>query len=308
MAFTAKDVQTLREMTGVGMMDCKKALTDTDGDMDKAVELLREKGMAAAAKKADRIAAEGVCAAFVADNGVGAVVEVNSETDFVAKNTDFQTFVLDVAKAVAINNPADVEALKNCTYPGSTQTVGAALQDKVLTIGENLQIRRFDYSGAPVNAAYVHMGGKIAVLVHMDVSDNLKQNPAVVELGRDVAMQVAAMRPLWLCEKEADADTIAKEREILEAQVRQDEKNASKPAQVIEKIVEGRVRKYLAEVCLLNQTFVKENSLTVAQYVEQKAKELGGTITVTKYTRFEKGEGIAKREDDFAAEVAKMIG
>ncbi len=306
MPFTAKDVQTLREMTGVGMMDCKKALTETDGNIDKAVEVLREKGMAAAAKKASRIAADGMCYAAVNDSGAGVVVECNSETDFVAKNEQFIDFVKTTANVVMKENPADVEALKNCDA-GNGQTVGAVLTDLVLKIGENMQIRRFERYAEPTNAAYVHMGGKIAVLVHMDVSDNLKGNPAVTELGRDVAMQIAAMRPQWLDESEADADTIAKEREILTAQVKQDEKNAGKPDAVVEKIVEGRIRKYLADVCLLMQPYVKENKLSVGQHVAEVAKSLGGEIKVTRFTRFEKGEGLEKRVDDLAAEVAKMV-
>ncbi|MDR0326027.1 MAG: translation elongation factor Ts [Oscillospiraceae bacterium] len=307
MPFTAKDVQSLREMTGVGMMDCKKALTEADGDINKAVEILREKGMAAAAKKASRIAAEGVCGAAVCDGcGAGAVVECNSETDFVAKNEQFIAFVQTCANVVVQENPADVEALKNCDA-GNGQTVGEILTDLVLKIGENMQIRRFARYAEPVNAAYVHMGGKIAVLVHMDVSDNLKSSPAVIELGRDVAMQIAAMNPIWLDEGSADAETVAKEREIITAQLKQDEANAKKPDNVIEKIVEGRVRKYLSDVCLLMQMYVKGDKITVGQHVAAVAKELGGEIKVTKFERFERGEGLEKRVDDLAAEVAKMV-
>ncbi|MDR0294418.1 MAG: translation elongation factor Ts [Oscillospiraceae bacterium] len=307
MAFTAKDVQTLREMTGVGMMDCKKALAETDGDMDKAVEVLREKGMAAAAKKASRIAAEGVCYAAVCEEcGAGAIVECNSETDFVAKNEQFAAFVRTVADTVLKKDPADLEALQNCDA-GDGQTIGEALSGLVLKIGENMRVRRFARFAEPVNAAYVHMGGKIAVLVHMDVAESLRGNPAVTELGRDVAMQIAAMRPLWVDENDADADTVAKEREILTAQVKQDESNAKKPEAVVEKIVEGRVRKYLADVCLLMQSYVKGDKITVGQHVAQVAKELGGGIKVTRFERFEKGEGLEKRVDDLAAEVAKMV-
>jgi elongation factor Ts len=307
MSFTAKDVQALREMTGVGMMDCKKALVEADGNIDKAVELLREKGMAAAAKKAGRIAAEGVCYAYVCQCGSAAVVECNSETDFVAKNEQFQDFVKACAKAVTKQNPADVEALKNCDA-GDGQTLGEKLTDMVLKIGENMQIRRFARYDEPVNAAYVHMGGKIAVLVNMDVSDTLKDSPAVVELGRDIAMQIAAMNPSWLDESSADAETLAKEREIIAAQLKQDESNAKKPENVIEKIIEGRIRKYLSEVCLLMQNYVKGDKITVGQHLAQVAKELGGEIKITKFERFERGEGIEKRVDDLAAEVAKMTG
>jgi elongation factor Ts len=305
MAFTAKDVQALREMTGVGMMDCKKALTETDGDMDKAVEFLREKGMAAAAKKASRLAAEGVCHAYVCKRGAGAVVECNSETDFVAKNEQFLAFAENCAKIVTKQDPADVEALKSCDA-GDGRTVGDTLNDLILKIGENMKIRRFVRYADPVNAAYVHMGGKIAVLVNMDVGDNIKDNPAVAELGRDIAMQIAAMNPMWLDESCADASAIAKEREIITAQLKQDDANAKKPDNVIEKIVEGRVRKYLSEVCLTMQAYVKGDKITVGQHVAQVAKDLGGEIKITKFERFERGEGLEKRVDDLAAEVAKM--
>ena len=305
MAFTAKDVQALREQTGVGMMDCKKALTASDGDFEKAVEFLREKGLAAAAKKAGRIAAEGVVAVYICDDcGVGAIVEVNSETDFVAKNADFQKFVNDVAVAVASNAPADVEALLACKYPGSDLTVGEMQQEKVLTIGENIKIRRFDrYDAATMNVGYVHMGGKIGVLVGMEVSDNLKGNPALVELGRDVAMQAAAMRPSYLDRTEVTADVLEKEKEILTAQAL----NEGKPAAVAEKMVAGRINKYYQENCLVDQAFVKDNKISVGKHVEAVAKELGGTVKLTKFTRFEKGEGLAKKEENFAEEIAKMV-
>lgn len=308
MAFTAADVKKLREMTNVGMMDCKKALTEADGDFDKAVELLREKGLAKAAKKADRIAAEGVvCASVCADCGVGAIVEVNSETDFVAKNADFQKFVSDLAGVVMQENPADVEALKACQM--GELTVQGALQEKVLTIGENIQIRRFErYDDSTQNVAYTHMGGVIGVLVGLQVSDSLKGNAAVIELGKDIGMQVAAMRPSFMDKSEVDADTLDKEREILMAQALEENKAAEKPKpeNIIAKMVEGRVGKYYEENCLLQQAFVKENKVSVEQHIAAVAKELGGEIRLVKYTRFEKGEGIEKKQDDFAAEVASM--
>ena len=307
MSFTAKDVQALREITGAGMMDCKKALQEHDGNQEKAIEFLREKGLAAVAKKSGRIAAEGACYAAVCPTmGGAAMIEINSETDFAAKSDAFQEFLKNMTTTVGETNPADLTALMAAPYNRTDETVEAALQNKIFTIGENIKIRRFARYGDPVNAAYVHMGGKIAVLVHMDVSDDLKANAEVTALGRDVAMQIAAMRPLWLSADQADADTLAKEKDIYAAQLQQDEKNKNKPPQVLEKIVEGRVKKFLSESCLLEQPFVKENSLTVAQYVAQRAKELGGTIAVTAYERFETGEGLAKREDDFAAEVARM--
>jgi elongation factor Ts len=309
MAFTAKDVQALREMTGVGMMDCKNALVETDGNMDKAVEYLREKGMAAAAKKADRIAAEGVCYAAVCGDcgcGVSAVVECNSETDFVAKNDSFMAFVKLCADVIMKENPADIEALKACDA-GNGRNIGDTLTDLVLKIGENIRIRRFTRYAEPVNAAYVHMGGKIAVLVNMKVSDNIKDNPAVTEMGRDIAMQIAAMNPTWLGEADADAAIVAEERRIITEQLKQDEANAKKPDNVIEKIVEGRVRKYLADVCLLMQNYVKGDKISVADHVAAVAKQLGGEINITKFDRFERGEGLEKKVDDLAAMVQLMI-
>ncbi|MCQ5130742.1 translation elongation factor Ts [Butyricicoccus faecihominis] len=308
MAFTAADVKKLREMTNVGMMDCKKALQEADGDFDKAVELLREKGLAKAAKKAGRIAAEGVvCATVCGDCGVGAIIEVNSETDFVAKNADFQKFVSDLAGVVMKENPADVEALKTCKL--GDVTVQEALQEKVLTIGENIQIRRFErYDDSTVNVAYTHMGGVIGVLVGLSVSDNLKDNATVKELGKDIGMQAAAMRPSFMDKSEVDAATLDKEREILMAQAIEENKTAAKPKpeQIIAKMVEGRVGKYYEENCLLQQAFVKENKLSVEKHIEEVAKTLGGEIKLVKYARFEKGEGIEKKQDDFAAEVASM--
>lgn len=308
MAFSAADVKKLREMTNVGMMDCKKALTEADGDFDKAIELLREKGLAKAAKKADRVAAEGVvCAAVCADCGVGSIVEVNSETDFVAKNADFQKFVSDLAAVVMQENPADVEALKACKM--GDLTVEAAVQEKVLTIGENIQIRRFArYDESTVNVAYTHMGGVIGVLVGLEVSDNLRGNATVLGLGKDIGMQVAAMNPAYMDKSEVDETTLAKEREILLAQALEENKAAEKPKpeQIIHKMVEGRVGKYYEENCLLQQAFVKENKVTVEQHIAAVAKELGGEIKLLKYVRFEKGEGIEKKQDDFAAEVASM--
>ncbi len=308
MAFTAADVKKLREMTNVGMMECKKALTDAEGDFDKAIELLREKGLAKAAKKADRIAAEGVVCAKVCDEcGVGAIIEVNSETDFVAKNADFQKFVQDLADVVIKEAPADVEALKACKM--GDLTVQEALQEKVLTIGENIQIRRFErYDATTANVGYTHMGGVIGVLVGLEVSDNLRGNAVVAELGKDIGMQAAAMRPAFMDKSDVDETTLAKEREILLAQALEENKSAAKPKpeQIIHKMVDGRVGKYYEENCLLQQAFVKENKVSVEQHIAAVAKELGGEIKLVKYARFEKGEGIEKKQDDFAAEVASM--
>ncbi len=305
MAITAKDVQKLREMTGVGMMDCKKALTAAEGDMDKAIEWLREKGLAAQTKKAGKIAAEGVSYAIVADNGVGVVIEVNSQTDFVAKNEVFQNFVKDLANLVATENPADVEALKACTYPGTDRTVADVTADKVLAIGENIQIRRFVRYAEGVNVPYIHMGGKVGVLVNLAVEGI--EADKVTELGKDVAMQICAMNPTFLDKSDVDQATLDKEKEILLIQAKEDPKNANKPENIIEKMVLGRIGKYYEENCLLQQAFVKENKISVEKHVAEVAKQLGGKITVKAFTRFATGEGIEKKEDDFAAEVASMI-
>lgn len=302
MAFTAKDVKTLREMTGCGMMDCKKALTETDGDMDKAVEFLREKGLATAAKKAGRIAAEGMVSAYI-DGNIGVLVEVNSETDFVAKNSEFREFVLDVAKTVAKENPADVEALKACIC-GDT-TVGELLTAKIAKIGENMNIRRFariDTTGIVVD--YIHAGGKIGVIVEADAPDTAE----VRECLKNVAMQIAALNPKYLSSDDVPEDYKEHEKEILMAQAKNDPKNASKPDNIIEKMITGRLAKELKEVCLLEQEYVKaENKETVAKYVDQVAKAAGANVTLKSFARFETGEGLEKKEDDFAAEVASMM-
>ena len=305
MAITAKDVQKLREMTGVGMMDCKKALTASEGDIDKAIEWLREKGLAAQTKKAGKIAAEGVSYAVVTEKGVGVVIEVNSQTDFVAKNEVFQAFVKDLALVVANENPADVEALKACTYPGTDRTVSDVTADKVLAIGENIQIRRFVRYAEGVNVPYIHMGGKIGVLVNMEVEGI--DAAQVTELGKDVAMQIAAMNPAYLDKSEVDQATLDKEKEIQLAQMANDPKMAAKPEKVKQGIVMGKLGKYFEENCLLQQAFVKENKTSVEKHVAEVAKQLGGKITIKAFTRFATGEGIEKKEDDFAAEVASMI-
>ena len=296
MAFTAKDVQTLRERTGVGMMDCKKALVETDGDMEKAIDILREKGLAAAAKKAGRIAAEGMVYADVYGK-VGVVIEVNSETDFVAKNADFQAFVQDVAKVVADKAPASVEDL--LTLPMGEGDVAAALREKILVIGENLSIRRFErYEGDCV--AYVHGGGRIGVLVKFE-ADGVDAD-ALTTCGKDVAMQIAALNPLYLSKESVPAADIEKEKEILVGQIKNDPKTANKPEQIIQKMVDGRIGKFYETNCLLEQAFVKDGDVSVGKYVASC-----GNMTVVDFVRFEKGEGLQKREDDFAAEVASMM-
>ena len=301
MAFTAKDVQTLRERTGCGMMDCKKALTETDGDMEKAIEVLREKGLAAAAKKAGRIAAEGVVYAYVDEaKKIGVVIEVNSETDFVAKNDSFIAFVDTCAKTIAEQNPAPVEALLDCKAAGSNETVADMLREKILTIGENMKIRRFArYEGEVVT--YIHGGGRIGVMVGFET--DLADKAEFKDYAKDIAMQVAASAPTYLDKASVPSETIEKEKEILTVQAI----NEGKPANIAEKMVMGRISKYYKEVCLLEQPFIKDGDLSVTQYTEKVAKELGGSIKVTGFVRYEKGEGLEKKEDNFADEVASMI-
>lgn len=305
MAFTAKDVQSLREKTGVGMMECKKALSASDGDMDKAIELLREKGLAAAAKKSGRIAAEGVVLATVDEaTKVGVVIEVNSETDFVAKNEKFMEFVESCAKTVAAKKPADVDALLKLPAVGLNMTVEEELRDKILTIGENMKIRRFAYAEGTV-CTYVHGGGRIGVMVSFDT--DLAGKAEFQDYAKDIAMQIAAINPLYLDETAVPTEVIEKEKEILTVQIANDEKLKNKPAQIIAKMVEGRVGKYYKENCLVDQQFVKNGDITVAQYTAETAKNLGGSIKITGFVRYEKGEGLEKREDNFADEVAGMI-
>ena len=300
-AFTAQDVKALREKTGCGMMDCKKALVQADGDMDKAIDFLREQGLAKQAKKASRIAAEGVAYATTSDdNSVGVVIEVNAETDFVAKNDSFMEFVKACAATVIEQNPADVEALLALQAAGSDKTVAELLQEKVLTIGENIQIRRFErMEGACV--AYVHAGGKIGVLVNFNT--DLAAKPEFIAYGKDVAMQIAALNTPYLTRDDVPAEVIDHEKEVMLQQVI----NEGKPEAIADKIVMGKINKYYKENCLVDQEFVKDNKLTVAQYTKNTAKELGGNIDIVKFVRFEKGEGIEKRQDDFAAEVASMV-
>ncbi len=306
MAVSASDVKKLREMTGVGMMDCKKALAESDGDMDKAVEYLREKGLAAAQKKAGKVAAEGVSYAVIGENGVGALVEVNSQTDFVAKNEVFQNFVKDVAAVIIEENPADVEALKACAYPGTDRTVTDVTNDKVLAIGENLQIRRFVRYDTGVNVGYIHAGGKVGVLVNMEVEGIASE--AAEELGKDVAMQICAMNPTFLDKTDVSQETLDKEKEIQLAQMDNDPKMASKPQQVKEKIVLGKLGKYYEENCLMQMEFVKEKGVSVEQHVAAVAKANGGKVAIKAFTRFMTGEGIEKEEEDYAAEVAALAG
>ncbi len=293
MMISANMVKDLREKTGVGMMDCKKALTETDGDMEKAIEYLREKGITKAAKKSSRIAAEGLVLAYVSeDNKVGAAIEVNSETDFVAKNEEFRTFVQALAKQVAINNPADVEALLNEEYiEEAGKKVSEVLTDKVAKIGENMNIRRFTRFETTdgLVESYIHGNGKIAVLVNMKNADN--------ELAKDICMQVAAARPEFLDEASVPAERLAKEMEILKAQAI----NEGKPEAIAEKVVQGRIGKFYSEICLVDQEFVKNPDMKISDLLKSKNAE------IVEFARIEKGEGLEKKEENFAEEVMKQM-
>ena len=288
---TANMVKELREKTGAGMMDCKKVLTEADGDMEKAAELLRERGIAKAGKKAGRVAAEGLVASYVSDDKkVGAIVEVNAETDFVAKNEEFKGFVNDIAKIVATTNPSDVEALLASKYLDSGKSVDEVLKDKIYTIGENMSIRRFArYETAGLVESYIHGDGKIAVLVDMAKGDST--------VAKDVCMQIAASRPEYLNKEEVPSDRVEKEMEILKAQAM----NEGKPAEIAEKMVQGRIGKFYGEICLVDQPFVKNGDQKVSDMLKSANAE------ITRFARFEKGEGIEKKEENFAEEVMKQL-
>lgn len=311
MAITASMVKELREMTGAGMMDCKKALTATDGDMDKAVDFLREKGLAGAQKKAGRIAAEGIVATALSDDAKKAVVvEVNAETDFVAKNEKFQSYVGEVAAQALKTSASDLDTFLGEKWElDPTMTVKEKLSSMISIIGENMNIRRFeqmsDDNGLIVS--YIHAGGKIGVLV--DVETDVV-NDAIKEMAKNVAMQAAALKPLYTTRAEVDADYIAREKEILLAQIMNDPKESQKPQKVIDGMINGRINKELKEICLMDQTYVKaeDGKQSVSAYVAQVAKENGAKAAVKKFIRFETGEGMEKKNEDFAAEVAKQMG
>ena len=309
MAISASMVKELREMTGAGMMDCKKALTETDGDMDKAVDYLRENGLAKAEKKAGRIAAEGIVKTNIsADKKKASIVEVNSETDFVAKNEKFQAFVEAVAAQAIDTDAADIEAFLNEAWAADTsKTVNEELASMIATIGENMNIRRFEKVSCDngIVVDYIHAGGKIGVLVAAE-TDNT--GDAVVECLKNVAMQVAAMNPKYLSSADVSDEYKEKEKEVLLAQAKNDPKNAGKPDEIIEKMIIGRLNKELKEVCLTEQLYVKaENKESVAKYVDMVAKENGCNITLKQFVRFETGEGLEKKNEDFAAEVASQL-
>ncbi|WP_105618025.1 translation elongation factor Ts [Vallitalea okinawensis] len=304
MAITASMVKELREKTGAGMMDCKKALNETNGDIEKAVEFLREKGLAAAAKKAGRVAAEGLVKTVVSDDHkVGAIVEVNSETDFVAKNEDFQVYVKEVAEQALNTKAANIdEFLSEAWSAEASKTVKDVLVEKVAKIGENLSIRRFEkIDNNTVVVDYIHGGGRIGVLVELECSE---PNAAIFEMGKNVAMQVAAINPKYLSREQVSKEYIEKETEILKQQAL----NEGKPEAIVEKMVVGRLNKQLKEVCLLDQAYVKDGDLTVAKYIANTAKEAGVEVTLKNFVRFETGEGIEKKEENFAEEVARQIG
>jgi len=298
---TAKMVAELRAKTGAGMMDCKKALAETDGDMEGAVDFLRKKGLSAAAKKADRVAAEGMVVA-AGEGKAGALVEVNAETDFVAKNENFQQFAAGVAQAVLAADPDDVEALETVSFPGSDRNVGDELTHQVATIGENMNVRRFARFEVPdgVVASYIHGGGKIGVLV--ELASDKGDDERVAGLARQLAMHVAAANPQFLDRTSVPAEVVEKEKEIMRVKA----KESGKPEKIIEKIIEGQINKYFGEICLLEQAYVIDPDLKVGKVVDALAKEVGSDVTLTRYARFQLGEGLEKREDDFAAEVASL--
>lgn len=303
MSFTAQDVKNLREKTGCGMMDCKKALNASNGNMEAAIDFLREKGLAAATKKSGRIAAEGLAMAFTNEEGnLGVAIEVNAETDFVAKNAEFQAFVKTCADTIMKFNPKDVEKLLKCQAVGSELTVADLLQEKILTIGENIKIRRFvRYEG--VVSTYIHAGGKICVMVKFDADENVAKTEKFKEYAKDVAMQIAAVNPAYLNKESVPEEVLAHEKKILTEQIIND----GKPENIAQKIVAGRIGKFYKENCLLEQQFVKDNNLTISSYTQNISKELNGDIKILSFARLEKGEGIEKREDNFADEVASMI-
>ncbi|MFR4769048.1 MAG: translation elongation factor Ts [Faecalibacterium prausnitzii] len=305
MAISAKDVMELRKQTDCGMMECKKALTEADGNFEKAIEILRERGLATAAKKAGRIAAEGmVYADYCPECKVGVVIEVNAETDFVAKNDKFVDFVKKATKVIMEQNPADVETLMNCKM--GDETVDQALKELILVIKENIKVRRFTrYEG--VCSAYVHGGGTHGILVNFETTNGIDSKDEFTAYGKDIAMQVAAANPSYVDEASVPAEVVAKEKEIMLVQMSQDPKNANKPEAVKQKMIEGKIKKFFKENCLVDQEFVKDGDLSVAQYTAKVAKDLGGDIKIVKFARFQKGEGLEKRADDFAAEVASMV-
>lgn len=305
MAITAQQVNELRKKTGIGMMECKKALVEANGDADEAIKILREKGLAVAAKKADRVAAEGVVDIMKSEDGLTtAVLEVNSETDFVAKNASFKGFVRDILATIIKYKPANLEALLELKLEGSELTVEQARKDKVFAIGENITIRRFEIIEG-VTGCYIHNAGALAVIAKFET--NVAQSDAFVEFAKNICMQIAAMNASYVCKNCVPAEVVENEKAILLAQISNDEAMASKPDAVKAKMVEGRINKFYQTACLVEQSYVKDDSITVGKYIEDTEKALGGSIKVISFTKLERGEGIEKREDDFAAEIEKLV-
>ena len=302
---SAKVVMELRKKTGCGMMECKKALVTANGDFDEAIKILREKGLAVAAKKADRVAADGIVDVYTAD-GCTAIIEVNTETDFVAKNASFKEFVHGILVTIVEKKPADVAALLATKFAGKETTVEDELKQEIFTIGENMSIRRFEVVEG-VTGTYIHGGGSAGVVAKFEVEGGIENTDAFAEYAKNVCMQIAAMNPLYVCKCNVPESVIQAEKDILLAQIKNDPKLANKPEQIIEKMVTGRIEKYYDTNCLVHQQYVKEENMTVKQYTENTAKELGGSIKVVSFVKYEKGEGIEKREDDFAAEIEKLV-
>ncbi|MBO5128616.1 MAG: elongation factor Ts [Clostridia bacterium] len=306
-AITAKMVNELRAKTGAGMMECKKALVETDGNFDEAIKVLREKGLGKADKKAGRIAAEGVVDIYT-EGTTSAMIEVNAETDFVAKNDTFKAFVKGILKVLVDKKPATVEELKALPYDADFETVEAKLKDMIFTIGENMNIRRFVIVDG-ITSSYIHGGGMAGVIVKFDVDEAVAAKAEFAEFAKNICLQIAAgTPPTYVNREDVPASVLAEEKEILMAQIKNDEKNANKPEQIIAKMVEGRIGKFYERACLVDQLYVKDDSLTIGKYVAATAKELGGSIKIDSFVLYEKGEGLEKREDDFAEEIAKLTG
>lgn len=306
-AITAKMVADLRTKTGCGMMECKKALTEANGDFDEAVKVLREKGLSVAAKKADRIAAEGVVDILVSDDGkTAAMIEVNAETDFVAKNATFLDFVKGILKTIIANRPADVAALLADKYLDTDMTVEAKLKDMIFTIGENMNIRRFIIVDGTLST-YIHGKGTTGVIITFDADEKAKAAEGFAQFAKNIALQVAAVPALYLDKESVPEKDLDEEKSIILAQLHNDPKNANKPQQILEKMVLGKVGKFYEKNCLLEQSYVKDDKISVGKYVADSAKEFGGSVKVTGYYVFEKGEGLQKKEEDFAAEIEKMV-
>lgn len=301
---SAKDVAELRKKTGCGMMECKKALVEAEGNFDEAVKVLREKGLAVAAKKADRIAAEGVVDILVEGN-TAAIIEVNSETDFVAKNESFKEFVKNILKIIIAERPANVAELLAKPYD-KEMTVEAKLKDMIFTIGENMNIRRFDIVDGTLST-YIHGNGQTGIIINFEADDAAKNNAGFAEFAKNIALQCAAMPVLYLDKESVPAADVEEEKQVLIAQIKNDPKNANKPENIIEKMVQGKIGKFYEKNCLTEQGYVKDDDITVGQYVANCAKEFGGKIKIKSYIKYEKGEGLEKREDDLAAEVAKLV-